>query len=274
MVNQSQRNHRSSTPRPAPQFAERERCNQHDEEIEQRPLCDPRTGRLVHAAGRNQVPARWQVQLGRDRLEVFAPAGGAQGAAIRFEAAIGHDVGRTVAHFHARALLGVGDELVLSVDRSAPERRRRGHVEPPAAMDRAADAIAHGVAAAVEIEPDVALQVEVVGRRFRIAAFALGQLQRLARFQAKCRQGFPFIGHADQLGIDRRAARRRDHAQGIVRLKYPYLVLGQGRRCCRQGDAGLRRHLARRHRQLPMAGAHLHAQPAVGFQPCRQLARQ
>lgn len=115
------------------------------------------------------------MQARLDALQVGVPAGDRQTAAGFVDAAVGDQIELAVTHFDARGRLAdARDELRLAIDEHLAGRQRGGGFEPPAAVEPAAQPVLHAVAAAIEIEPDLPLQAQLVVGAERIAALLLG----------------------------------------------------------------------------------------------------
>src|SRR6185369_13291932 len=59
------------------------------------------------------------------------------------------------------------DQLIHPAHARVPERSLQ-QIEPPVALDRTGQVIAHRVAASIQIEPQLALQRQTIGRRIRL----------------------------------------------------------------------------------------------------------
>ncbi len=261
-------------PRPAEEVGGGEGGDENDEQVEQGPVANPGRARLVDAAGVQQPPTGRQLQRRGDRLEVVRPAHRRKIAAGAVEAAVGVEVDGAGADLDAGRRVGgeAGDELVAAVDGNAPEQRRRCHVEPPGARQLAADAVAHGVAAAVEVEPQRARQGELIGGGADVAAAALDQAQFAVLAQQIGGELAPVRGQIGLLWVDRLGAFDGHQAQVGMGAEDPHLARRPP--LARRGQCQFPRRplVAGQQLQRPAPGARLQAQAPVGFEARRQRA--
>ena len=168
----------------------------------------------------------------------------------------------------------LGDELIRSVDGHASEDRGRRHLQAPVAAHRPGDLIVQGEAAAIEVEPPGALQVQSIRCRVRIAALFLDEGHGLARPHAVGRPLPPIRRQLGLLRIDRRDPFDTHQPHLATRLEHPHLLcvphavgIGQGERAHRAIVTG---------GQLdhPRPGPHLDPQVAVRLDAGRQWALQ
>src|SRR6185503_2619375 len=135
--------------------------------------------------------------------------------------------------------------------------------EPPAARERAADPVPRGVAAAVEVEPQAALQLEAVGARLGVAAAALGEPQAAALLDHVRGQVAPLARQIGLLRIDRGHALDLRDAQFRPRLEDPGLLRIPGVARLGIDELGIALRMAGAEGERVRAGADLHAQRAV-----------
>ena len=261
-------------PRPAEQAPGQQRDQCHHEQVEQAPLADPRIGRAVHADRAEQAVAMRQVQGGVDAFQRQLPAGAGNRAAMRGQAQAGVQVELLLAQLDAAAAaLALADQQRLAILAGPLQLPRRRHVQALVMTQFAAEAVGHAEAAAVEVQPQLALQVQLVALAALVAARTLLDRQAGAVVQHEGRQLAPFARHAG-LGRVGGVAFHPGIAQGGSIVVAPDLLPRP--RCRRQ----LQRHLAQRRdaargkRDRPLARPQLHAQLAVVLQPCRQVAGQ
>src|SRR5206468_12955517 len=114
-------------------------------------------------------------------------------------------------------------EQVVVIDGGHRHDVWSAHVETPAARHAAAHAIARGESTAVEVEPQVAREMQAVRLR-RIVAAALDHVDGLPRRDAVARQRAPVLGHTATVGVDRLRALERRDAQPRLGRKAPDLV--------------------------------------------------
>src|SRR4051794_6627307 len=98
-----------------------------------------------------ELPARRQIQIATELLDVLRPGHRGQLAARVLEAPLGIQVERALAQLHAScaALRMRRDQLVHAADPGVTERALQ-EIEPPGALDRAREVIAHRVAEPIE----------------------------------------------------------------------------------------------------------------------------
>jgi hypothetical protein len=123
----------------------------------------------------------------------------------------------------------------------------------------------HGGAAAVEIEPQGALQMQTGSRRIGVAAIVFGQRQGRIRGDQMGGQSAEIRRQVEARGIDGRRAAEPDAAQIRIGAKRPDLLRRPLRVQGFGGKALRRRGVAAVQQQPPLAGPHLHAQAAIGF---------
>ena len=257
---------------PAQQPVGRQRGQQHEEEVPQRPHRHPRTVGTAGALRMQQPPAGRQLQRGLDMVHRAAPAAGGQRTVAR-PAAVGLDDGAAVAHLEARgAVLGeLRDGLVVAGQRGAAQLARRGHRQPRAGRQRAIEAVAGREVAAVEVQPQRAVQPQRVGRRPGVAALQLGELQRLARLEAEGRQRAPVGRHLHLARVHAGHALGADQPQRGRGLHGPDFLVGGG---LGQGQGLHGRVQPRGQLDAPRTRPRLHDEPAVLGQPRGQRAVQ
>ncbi len=156
-------------------------------------------------------------------------------------------------------------EQVVFVDGGHRHDIRSAHVEAPAARHTAADVIARRESAAVEVEPQIAREVQPVRLRGVVAA-ALYDIDELSCRDAVARQRAPVTGHAAAIGIDRLRALERRDAQPRLGRKAPDLVARPRIYAVRPRECRRRRCGARDERELPLPRPHLHTQAPFGCQ--------
>jgi hypothetical protein len=199
------------------------------------PVADPGRWYVVDATGREQLPPGRQVQHRLDVLEVLVPADGGQVAARGLEAAVGLQVELSAAHFDSGPAVGTGrDELQLTVEQRLAEHGGLVHDHAPATVDGAADAVANRIAAAVEVEPQVALQRQRIGCRLWVATAQLVEQQARAGLHQVGGQVAPRLRQRGLGGIHRWWAVELDQAQFRVSLEGPHLLGGPRRRSARE----------------------------------------
>ena len=143
------------------------------------------------------------------------------------QAALGLHRDRPLADLDAAAVAAgqAGDELVLAGHGDAAEQRPGPHLQPPAAPEPPADRVARGVAAAVEVQPELPGERELVGGRVGVAAPALLEGHGGARLHEVGGERPPAVGQRRLARVDRGDARDRRHPQRGARLPDPDLVL-------------------------------------------------
>ncbi len=223
-----------------------------------------------------QPPARWQLELRRDALEVRVPADGGDARARFRYPAVGRDLDLAARDLDAGARLAgqARDELVAAVHRDPAELGAGRHREPVAAHHGSADAIRYGVTLAVEVEPPAAHELEPIRRGVGVAAALGHEAQRRAGLEREGRQRPPFVGKLRLLGIDAGRALDRHLAQARPRIEDPFLAVvprpigsWQRERLDRTGQP-------RFALDEPGAGPHLHAQLSVRVDPRRDRRRE
>ena len=212
------------------------------------------------------------MQVRIDALQRQLPAGTGDGAAVCGQAQAGVQIELAGAQFHAAAAVAaLADQQRLAALAGVLKQPRRTRLQPLVVAQLAAQMVGRTQAAAVEIQPQFASQVDLVALAALVAACAGSDAQARIVVQGERGQIAPVAGHAglrsvDGLPFGAAAAQRR-----IVAIAPGFLA--------RPGRGGqLERHLfqrrggARMQGQHPMPRAQLHAQAAVVFQPRRQVA--
>ena len=178
-----------------------------------------------------------------------------------------------IAHLDAGAAIrAVRDEHHLVGALRIEQAIRCQHVETPALLHRAGDAIRGDEVVVIEREPQIALERQAMCVGAAQTAAALRNRHGRAALQAKRRYAAPVVRYARLDRIDRRRAFQRRDAQTVVTAVAPDLLLGPDALAFRNRDRASRGRRARHDRQLVLAGAHLHAQPSIRLEPHRQLA--
>ena len=278
-VREHERGQRDEGESPADQPVAGERREQDEEETEQRPARRPRSRQRVDATGGEDRPARRQVEPGAELLDVGGPADcreprtagcarvrrQAQGAAPQLDS--------------GRAALRVRrDQLILTADDSPAQVAGRQQVQAPSTVQGAGEVVPKRVAGAVQVQPDLAGELEAVRRRLGLPASHLAELQRGVGTEQERGQRAPRVGQLGARRIDRRRARQLHLTQRLVRLEHPDLALGPGERLVlgrldtRRAQLGDRAVDARDYRHLEAPAANLNAQSSVGVEAGGQPA--
>ena len=200
----------------AEQAPDRDRNDQHEEEIEQLPLAHPATARGVHAGRSEQFVAGRQVQYCVDPREARIPPRDGQPAAS-FRAAERLEIDLALAHLDACLSLTLppGDQQVLVELGCAQQRVRRPHIEAPVGAHLPANRVPDHEAATVEVEPDRAFEIQFVGRRDNASA-SLDDFECRTGLHAKCRVVIPVTRHFRLDGIDGWQAFGGRDAQAVI----------------------------------------------------------
>jgi hypothetical protein len=117
-----------------------------------------------------------------------------------------------------------GHQLVLAVDRDAAERAGRKQVEPRGRAELAAELIAHARARGVGIEPELAREGELVGRRLGLAAPDLGEREGLPGSTRNAGSARHSSGSSVARRVDRRRAGELDLPLRLVGGERPDLA--------------------------------------------------
>ena len=166
-----------------------------------------------------------------------------------------------------------GDQQRRTALRCVEQLPGRGDIEPQAAAQRAGQVIRRGEATPVEIEPQLAVEGELVALPALAATRALLDGQSVAVVEHEGGQGLPATGHVGLRGIGGLALHARAAQGRVVGIAPGFLARPWfGRQM--QRDA--RQHLgaARVQGQHPLARPQLDAQAPVVLQPRRQVALQ
>ncbi len=261
-------------PAPAEQAAGQQGDQRQHEQVEQAPLRHPGVGRSVCAGSREQAIAERQVQLGADALQRQLPAGTGDRAAVHGQAQAGIQIELVRAQLDAAVpVLVLADQQRRAALAGTLQLPRCGHVHPLAVAQRAAEVVGRAQAAAVEVQPHLALQKDLVALAAFVAARAGGDGQSAVVVEQEGGQIAPLVRHASLRGVDAPPLHPAAAQRGIVAIA-PGLLPGPRRARPFQRDLFQRRGGPRAQRQQPVSRPQLYVQAAVAFEPGRQVARQ
>jgi len=184
MVGEAQSRQGQETPAPVPQSEYRQSNDEHQKEVEERPLFKPGSRDDIHPARTQEAPARRQVEHRRNRLKVMIPADRGHYPRRGFVAGFGHQVEVPFAEFHACLLVRTlaGDELVGAIHRHPPEEPWGVHSQVPVTAHGALDPVLDGKAGPGKIQPPGPPEVEHIRRGLGIpTADFLKRQQRTGR---------------------------------------------------------------------------------------------
>ena len=170
LIGQDQRRQRHNAPADSPQFSGRQRDQQHQKEIQQIPLRQPRTISTISASGMEQPPTGGQRQRHRDTVKVVFPAYCRQIVRRTGNEAIGAHHDFPALKLDAGLPVGIlSNELILPFDIDPPQHRRSAHHQARSTADIAGNTVAHGHRMAVEPEPEPPFKRQLVWRRLAVA---------------------------------------------------------------------------------------------------------
>ena len=167
---------------PAPGFPHRQRDDEQQEDIEERPRRQPVAMTVVRAKHRQHPPAGREIQLGIQRLRIVLPArGGDAGAA--FQTAHGLQAQVPVADLHAFGTVGgaLGDELSGSADLHRAELVTLRRIQSPGLLPLPTEVVLIGHVLAVFIQPEAALDRDALRLPHAHATHLFLDLKRLPR---------------------------------------------------------------------------------------------
>ena len=274
VLRQRQKNRHQQRPAPAQQATGKQRNHRHHEQIQQAPLRQPRIGRAIRAGRAEQAIAVRQMQLAVDAFQRHLPARRGDRAAVRGQAQAGAQIELLFAQLDAAAaILALADQQRLVALRGPLQLPRRDHVEPLVMAQRAAEMIDHAEPAAVEVQPQLALHMQLIALPARVAAGHRAESQAIGVIQHIRRQLAPRRRHAGLRGVGGVAFHARAAQAAVVGVA-PDLLAWPWRRRQRHGELARRSDGARVQRERPLPRPQLHAQATIAFQPRRQLAGQ
>ena len=271
LIGQDQRRQRHGAAADSPQLAGCQRNQQHQKEIQQIPLRQPRNIGTVGTAGMQQAPAGGQSQGHRQAIEVMLPADGRQVVRRTGDETVGAQRNHPTLDLDASLTLGIlRDELILPFDIDPSQHRRSGHRQTPGTTDLARNAVADGQRRPVKTQPKPTLQRQFIRRRVAVAAADFLEAKHGIRAQQIARQALPLLRQRRLLRIDRwRAFDRRTANQGC-RLKHPHLLVSHHPLGRRQLQCLYRPRMPRRKGDIPCPRPGLHLEAAVLCQHRRQ----
>ena len=167
----------------------------------------------------------------------------------------------------------LGDELVFVVDRDPAQLQVWRGVQARS-VERAAQPVLDGVAAAREIQPQGTVQDQTLRGRFGDPPAAGDQAQRLAGLEQIGRPGTPGLGQMGLGGIEGWRPFDANDPQGILRLETPDFLGGPGGLGGGQRQGVQRSPMTGGQAERPGSRAQPHPQSTIGFQPGRQWTVQ
>ena len=193
---------------------------------------------------------------------------------MRSQAQTRGEIERAIAQLDAAgAVFALSDQQRIARLAGALQLPRCRHVQPLVMAQFARQRVGDAEAAAIEIEPHLPLQMQLVALPAFIAPAALFDRQARIVVKNESRQLAPLARHTGLGGIGGLAFDARAAQVGVVGIAPDFLARprrgGQFQRHLVQ-----RRHAARVQRHGPLPRTQLHTQMAIAFQPGRQVAGQ
>ena len=218
-----------------------------------------------------QAPASRQGQLHRYVIKIVFPADRWQAARCSGDQAVGGHGEFAALDLDTGQVVAVAcDQLILPFDGDPTQLRRVAHGQPRGSADVALHEVAQGHGAAVEAEPETALQGQFVGCRLAVATTEL--LEAEAGFGAHQVAGQipPFIREGRLLRVDRWRAFNRCAADQWRGLIHPHLFVGEQTLCGRQLQRFDQARMTGDKADVPGARPCLHFEAAIFRQRGRQ----